>query len=205
VTKEFCHAQADAKRSYWPETIVTAPFVNMVAGPLDMTNGWFGLNKAFGNGRQRVFAEIPGTVVAEVAKLIVIYSGWTVLPDAPEEYLKKDDLFDCIRKMPLQFDSYKVLDGEIGKFITVARQAGDDWFVGSLTNRDGRELSVKFDFLDSNKKYVATFYEDAGDTHFEGNKEAYRVQKNIDVDSNTTVIAKLAPGGGQAIYIHQTE
>ena len=205
VTKEFCHAQADAKRSYWPETIVTAPFVNMIAGPLDMTNGWFGLNDACGNGRPKVFMEIPGTVAAEVAKLIVIYSGWNVLPDAPEEYLKKDDLFDCIRRMPARFDGYKVLDGKIGEYITVARQSGDDWFVGSLTNREGRELSVKLDFLDGNKKYMATFYEDASDTHFEKNKETYQVRKDIEVDSNTTVTAKLAPGGGHSIYIYQAK
>ena len=202
TTKEFCHAQADAKRSYMPETIVTSPFVNMIAGPLDMTNGWFALNSAFKSGdRPKVFAEIPGTVAAEVAKLIVIYTGCSVLPDAPEEYLKKDDLFDCIRQMPAQFDSFKVLNGEIGEFITVARQSGDNWFVGSLTNRESREIKIKLDFLDVGKKYLATYYEDAPDTHFETNKESYQLRKDIEVTNNSIVIAKLAPGGGHSIFI----
>ena len=202
TTKEFCHAQADAKRSYWPETIVTSPFVNMIAGPLDMTNGWFALNTAYKSGdRPKVFAEIPGTVAAEVAKLIVIYSGCSVLPDAPEEYLKKDDLFDCIRQMPAQFDSFKVLDGEIGEFITVARQAGKNWFVGSLTNRESRELTIKLDFLEEGKKYRATYYEDTADTHFETNKESYQLRKNIDINKNSVVNVKLAPGGGHSIFI----
>lgn len=201
ITREFGHSQADAKRSYFPETAVTFPFVNMIAGPLDLCDGWFGLNDAYGHGRHKVFEPIPGTVAAEVAKLIVVYSGLYVLPDAPEEYLKKDDLFDWIRQMPPQFEGYKVLRGEIGRFISVARKAGDEWFVGTLTNRDRRQLKLKLDFLEPEKQYVATFYEDAPDTDYLNNKEAYQIRKDIPVYNETTIIANLAPGGGQAIWI----
>lgn len=201
ITKEFGHSQADAKRSYFPETAVTAPFVNMIAGPLDLCNGWFGLNDAFGHGRHKVFEPIPGTVAAEVAKLIVVYGGLYVLPDAPEEYLKKDDLFDCIRQMPAEFGGYKVIRGEIGRFISVARKAGDEWFVGTLTNRDKRQLKLKLDFLEPGKQYVATFYEDTADSHYLNNKEAYQIRKNIPVYRETSIVANLAPGGGQSIWI----
>ncbi|NQU55112.1 MAG: glycoside hydrolase family 97 catalytic domain-containing protein [Bacteroidetes bacterium] len=201
ITKEFGHSQSDAHRSYFPETIVTAPFVNMLAGPLDLCNGWFSLNSAFNNGRVKVFEEIPGTVAAEVAKLIVVYGGYFVLPDSPEEYLKKEDLFDCIRKMPAHFDSYKVLDGEIGEFITVARKSGDEWFVGSLTNRESRELNINFDFLNKGTKYIATFYEDADGTNFQNNKEAYKIRKDVVLKKGSIEKIKLAPGGGNAIWI----
>jgi alpha-glucosidase len=205
ITKEFGHSQADAKRSYFPETIVTATFVNMIAGPLDLCNGWFALNTAFNGNRPKVFEEIPGTVAAEVAKLIVVYGGYFVLPDAPEEYLKKDDLFNCIRNMPAHFDGYKVLDGEIGAFISVARNAGDDWFVGSLTNRESRDITIRFDFLEAGIKYEATFYEDAPDTHFLNNKEAYQIRENIGIEKGSEVKVKLAPGGGHSIWIRMAE
>jgi len=201
ITKEFGHSQADAKRSYFPETMVTAPFVNMLAGPLDLCNGWFALNSAFTSNRPKVFEEIPGTVASEVAKLIVVYGGCFIMPDAPEEYLKKNDLFDCIRNMPAHFDSYKVLDGEIGEFISVARSSGDEWFVGSLTNRDSRELTIKFNFLDAGRKYIATFYEDTEDTHFLENKEAYRVKEDITIKKGLKVKIDLAPGGGHSMWI----
>ncbi len=199
ITKEFCHSQCDAKRSYFPETAVTAPFVNMIAGPLDLCSGWFDMTEA--HSRHKVFQKIPGTVVAEVAKLIVSHGGLFVLPDVPEEYLKKDDLFDCIRQIPAHFDSFKVLDGEIGEYITVARQSGNNWFVGSLTNRESRELKIELDFLEEGKKYRATYYEDSADTHFETNKESYQVRKDIEVTKNTIVNANLAPGGGHSIFI----
>ncbi len=201
ITKEFGHSQSDAKRSYFPETMVTAPFVNMIAGPLDLCNGWFALNSAYGNGRHKVFEEIPGTVAAEVAKLIVVYGGIFVMPDAPEEYLKKDDLFDCIRQMPAKFDSFKVLSGEIGEYISVARGSGEEWFVGSLTNRDAREIEVRFDFLDENTDYIATLYQDADDTHFMNNKEAYKIQKNVKLKKGSTLKIKLAPGSGHSMWI----
>jgi len=202
VTKEFGHSQADAMKSYFPEKPVTSNFVNMIAGPIDMCNGWFDLNNA--HSRVRVFQEIPGTVAAEVAKLIVVYTGWVVLPDSPEEYLKKDDLFDCIRKMPAQFDSFKILDGEIGEFITVVRGAGNDWFIGSLTNREACEITIDFSFLPEGKKYEATIYGDAAGTHYQSNKEAYQISKQS-IDRSSKLVVKMAPGGGNAIYLKETK
>ena len=153
VSKEFCHSQADAHRSYWPETVVNQVFINMIAGPIDGCNGWFDLkNNLY---RVKVFEEIPGTVAAEVAKLICIYSGLSVLPDSPEEYQKKDDLFECIRNMPGRFDSFQVLDGEIDEFVSVARKAGDDWFIGSLTNREARTLDMDLSFLPEGQEFEA--------------------------------------------------
>lgn len=203
VTREFCHAQADAKRSYYPETVVSAPFINMIAGPLDMTNGWYDLNDAHVD-RPKVFKVLPGTVAAETAKTLVVYSGLTVLPDAPEEYNKKKDIFEFIKEQPTTFDNFKVLNGEIGKYITVARKDGNRWFVGSLTNRDSRTLKLKFDFLEKGKKYNARIYADNEDTHYMNNKEAYKVY-DIEADVSTVHEIKMAPGGGQALLITEVK
>jgi alpha-glucosidase len=199
VTKEFGHSQSDAKRSYFPETAVNQPLINMIAGPLDLCNGWFSLNSAH-IGRSKVFEEIPGTVVAEVAKLITVYTGWAVLPDSPEEYKKKDDLFEIIRRMPGQYDSFKVLDAKLDEYVSIIRQSGDDWFIGSLTNREARTLTLDFGFLPEGGKYKATLYKDAADSHFLENKESYTI-KNLEVDSESKLEVKLAAGGGHAVHL----
>ena len=198
ITREYCHSQADAKSSYWPETAVSAPFINGLTGSLDLCSGWYDLDGA--ESRERVFVPIPGTVAAENAKLVVNYSGLNVLPDAPEEYLKKPDLFEFIRVLPNTFDDVKIFNDVIGESITVARRSGKQWFVGSLTNRDGRTLNIPLDFLQPGVKYDITIYEDSKDTHFINNKEAYLVKK-ITGDSKTVLKAELAPGGGQSIWI----
>ncbi|WP_339924435.1 glycoside hydrolase family 97 N-terminal domain-containing protein [uncultured Cyclobacterium sp.] len=199
ITKEFGHAQGDAKYSHFPETAVNQVLINQIAGPLDMTNGWFDLNSAH-VGRPKVFEELPGTVVAEVAKLITIYSGWMVLPDSPEAYLKKEDLFDCIRKMPGQFDGFKVLDAVLDNYVSIARKAGDDWFIGSLTNREARSITLDLSFLSKDEKYEAILYEDAENSNFLTDKESYSIRQQP-VDANTKLTVRLAEGGGNVVYI----
>ena len=142
---------------------------------------------------------MTAAVAAEVAKLIALYSGMSVLPDSPEEYLKKDDLFECIRNLPGQFDSFQVLDGELDGFVSVARRSGDDWFIGSLTNREARKVIIDLSFLPEDQEFEATIYKDADDTHFLNNKESYNIRKQI-VNSGMVLELALAPGGGCAIH-----
>ena len=197
-TREYCHSQADAKYSYYPETVVSSSFINMLAGPIDMCNGWYGFEESL--VRPKVFEFIPGTVAAENAKLVVVFSGLTVLPDTPEEYNKKSDLFDFIKSLPNQFDEFKVLGGTIESFITVARRSGENWYVGSLTNRESRTLNLKLDFLKPHLEYKAFLYEDAPETHYINNREAYQTRQ-LQVNSESIISIQLAPGGGHAIRI----
>lgn len=198
VTREYGHSQADAKRSYFPETVVNQVFINMITGPLDMCNGWFGFVGA--ESRNRVFEKIPGTVAAEVAKLAALFSGIHVLPDAPEEYDKKSDLFDFVKTLPDSFDELRVLDGRLDEFVTVARRKGEHWYIGSLTNRESREVAIKLSFLQEGATYKATVFEDAHNTHFLNNQEDYQVNE-IMVKKYDIIPAKMAPGGGHAVRL----
>ncbi|SFF21032.1 glycoside hydrolase family 97 protein [Sunxiuqinia elliptica] len=198
LTREYCHSQADAKYSYYPETAVSAAFINMLAGPLDMCSGWYGFE---GNEvRPKVFRFIPGTVAAENAKLVVFHSGISVLADSPENYKEKADLFDFVINLPKRYDEYKVIDGHMESHITVARRAGEHWYLGSLTTREPRTLSLKLDFLNPGEKYKAFLFEDASDTHFITNREAYQT-RFLEVDTESTLTIKVAPGGGASVRI----
>ena len=198
IAREYCHAQADAKRSYFPETAVSAAFINMLTGPLDMTNGWYDLNNA--QSRVKVFQTIPGTLVAETTKLLVYYSGLMVLPDAPEEYQKKADIFNFIKQLPDSYDELKVLGGTPDSYISLARRKGENWYIGNLTNRAGRTLDIPLIFLDGSKKYKAVIYEDAPDSHYLENKEAYQIRSS-EVTAETVLVLALAPGGGSSVLI----
>ena len=202
MTREYCHSQADAKYSYYPETVVSSSFINLMAGPVDMCNGWYAFDGA--ESRPKVFKFLPGTVAAENAKLIVVFSGVSVLPDAPEAYLEKPDMFEFMKCLPTSFDEYKVIDGDIERFISVARRSGENWYIGSLTTREPRTLNLLLDFLEPSAKYIANLYEDAPDSHFLDNREAYQTRQ-FEVDSNSTLEIKLAPGGGNAIRIERIE
>ncbi len=200
IAREYCHSQADAKRSYWPETAVSAAFINMLSGPLDMDNGWFDLDHA--QARERVFEPIPGTVAAEAAKMVVFWSGLMILPDAPEEYEKKADLFNFIENLPDSYDEIKVLGGSPDTHIILARRKDRNWYLGCLTNRESRTLKIPLSFLKEKKEYKITLYEDAPDSHYLNNKEDYRIlQLTATADMNLEVT--LAPGGGCALRIKE--
>ena len=199
VTREFCHSQSDAMRAFSPTGFCEQVFVNMLAGPLDMCNGLYALENP-ARDRPRIFTNVESTVAAETARVLICYSGLSILPDCPEAYAEKADLFDFIRRMPMTWDETRILHGSIGECITTARRNGDNWFIASATNEQARTSPITLDFLENGQTYSATLYEDAPDSHFQTNREAYRVRR-IQVTRGTTIAAKMAPGGGHCIYL----
>jgi alpha-glucosidase len=203
ITREYCHAQQDARRAFTPETFLKMVMVNALVGPLDMANGNFGIESINAGERKkgpRITNSYISTVTSEVARTLVVYSGLITLPDAPEEYLKKADLFEFLKVMPATWDETKVLNAQIADYITTARRSGDTWFVGSVNDQTARTLEVPLDFLDAGKTYEATLYQDAPDSHGVQNPEAYEIITK-EVKRGDVIAAKMAVGGGHAMIL----
>ena len=206
ITIEFCHAQADAIRMFTPGDFLKTVFVHMLAGPIDMNNGFYALDtldtrKTAGLDYILPYPPLYATVAAETARILITNTGLSVLPDAPEEYRKKDDLFEFVRQLPnAKWDETKILNAKIGEYITTARRYRDEWFLGSVMNEKGGTLEINLDFLSENTTYTATLYEDAQDSHYRMNREAYSV-RTITVQYGDTITAKIAPGGGHSVWI----
>ncbi|YCM42490.1 glycoside hydrolase family 97 catalytic domain-containing protein [Verrucomicrobiaceae bacterium 227] len=199
ITREFCHAQSDAKRSFSPGHFVTTVFNNGLTGSLDMANGVYAI-KGMEKVRPRVFQKIETTVVGETARTLISYAALAILPDIPEAYEAKADLFKFIETMPMTWDDTKVLNAEIGKCVTIARCSGDRWWIGSSTNEEARELTLDLSFLPAGSEWKAAFYEDASDTHFQTNPEAYTIRQAT-VKAGQKLHVKLAPGGGHCLML----
>jgi hypothetical protein len=199
LAREFCHSQSDAMRTFTPGTFCTTVFTNMLSGPLDMCNGLYSINDAK-SARPKIFAELHSTVVAETARVMIVYSGLALLPDIPEAYEAKADLFEFIAKLPMTWDETRILHGEIGHHITTARRSHEEWFVASCCDENGAELLIDLDFLRDDEIYTATLYEDGPNAHFKSNRESYQT-KTIEVQKGDCITAKLAPGGGHCLYL----
>lgn len=204
ITREYCHAQQDSRRAFTPETFIKMALVNAIQGPLDMNNGNFdivGINSGIRQKSPRKANSYFSTVVSEVARTLIIFSGLVCIPDAPEAYEAKADLFEFIQKMPVgRWDESRIIHSKMGEYITTARRRGDQWFVGSVINQKGGTLDIDLDFLEPNKTYQTTFYEDSEETHCKTNPEAYQIRK-VEVKLGDLIKAKLAPGGGHAMWI----
>ena len=203
VSREYCHGQQDSRRAFTPSTFIKMALVNAISGPLDQSNGNFGIKSINAGIREKGPREnntYNATVVSEVARTLVIFSGLVTLPDAPEEYRKKSDLFQFLKEMPATWDESKVIQSKIGEYIATARRSGDTWFVGTANNESERTLDVSLDFLDPKKKYKATIFQDTDDAHGLKNPEVYEIKKQK-VDAKMTIEAKMAVGGGHAMII----
>ncbi|WP_302847816.1 glycoside hydrolase family 97 catalytic domain-containing protein [Polaribacter sp. KT25b] len=207
ITREYCHAQQDSRKAFTPETFVKMALVNAIQGPLDMNNGNFdliGINKGDRLKGPKKKNTYFSTVTSEVARTLIIYSGLVCLPDAPESYNKKADLFEFIEKMPVgKWDESKVLSSEMGSYISTARRFEKEWFVGSVTNEEARTLEIKLDFLEEGKTYNVTYYQDTEKTHGIENPEVYQIKKGI-VKKGDVIKAVMAPGGGHCMWIRPT-
>ena len=176
VTREYCFAQLDAKRVFQPKTFVTSVFVNMIAGPIDMNNGFFDLRQGK-TTRVDNPMECPSTVVGEAARTLITFSGATIIPDIPEFYQKYPELLRFIAAQQMPWRESKTLSGVIGEHIVMARQSAKGvWLVGAATNEQARELDVKLDFLPPGT-WQATLVQDGEDGHYQKNRETHRVEK----------------------------
>jgi fibronectin type 3 domain-containing protein len=126
--------------------------------------------------------------------------------DLPENYEAKPDAFQFIKEVPVDWDDTKILEAEPGDYITIARKekGTDKWFMGAITDENARTITVPLNFLQKGKKYKAVIYEDAAGASWKTNPEAYSI-RTVTVDSSTRLKLVLAPGGGTAISIIQSE
>jgi alpha-glucosidase len=201
VTREFCFAQLDSKRVFEPKTFVSSVFINMLAGPLDMNNGFFDLRQGK-TTRVDNPMECPSTLVAEAARTLITFSGATIIPDIPEFYQKYPELLKFIASQQQPWRESKTLSGVIGEHIVMARQSAKGvWLVGAATNEDARELDVKLDFLPTGV-YQVTIVQDGEDGHYQKSRETHRVAKRQAGPADTLHL-KLAPGGGACVILEK--
>ncbi len=146
--------------------------------------------------------QVHTTLVKQLALYVVLYSPIQMAADLPENYEKYADAFQFIKDVGVDWDDTKIIQAEPGEYITTARKekGTENWFVGAVTNQDGRDEVAPLDFLNKGQKYIATIYADGADADWDKNPESYKITSYL-VDSDTKLKLKLAPGGGAAISI----
>lgn len=179
-----------------PEHVTILPFTRMLAGPMDYTPGIFDLTF----GKDKVEARVQSTLATQLALYVVLYSPIQMAADLPENYEARPDAFQFIRDVAVDWETSRTLQGEIGDYIVVARQArgSQEWFLGGVTDEVARKLSQKLDFLAPAKRYEAQIYADGPGADYRTNPAALTVSKRI-VTANDSLDLDMAPGGGVAI------
>ena len=177
---------------------VTFPYIRMMAGPVDYTPG------AMRNANKKDWKAIynhpisMGTRSHQLATYIVHDSPFTMLCDAPTNYIGEEECVEFIAGLPTVFDETRIIDGRLGEYIVSARKAGDSWFVGALTNWDPREITIDLSFLPAGRTYKAVIMKDG--INCDRNAEDYS-RETADVTAETKLRINLASGGGVAVRL----
>ena len=180
-----------------PAHTVTLPFTRCLAGPTDFTPAIFNFSEVVKGTHPH------STLAKQLAEFVVIYSPLQMAADAIENYEGQPAL-TFIESCPTTWSKTVVPNGEIGRYVTVARKerGGDRWFLGSMTNEDARTLEVKLDFLDEGATYRAIIYEDGPGADYETNPMAMTIRQ-LEVDRSTVLTLRHARSGGAAVRIEK--
>jgi hypothetical protein len=178
-----------------PEHLPIVAFTRMLAGPIDYTPGIFDIKF----DKYKKENQVNTTLAHQLALYVVISSPIQMAADLLENY-EGNDAFQFISDVPVNWEFTKVLNGEIGDFVTIVRKDrnSNNWFLGSITDENPRELNINLDFLDKGKNYTAVIYKDADNAHWNDNPTEYKIEK-LNVTSEDKINLKLAAGGGTAI------
>ncbi len=182
----------------WAENVdmvrndVIIPFVRQLAGPMDYTQG--AMRNATKKHYRAVYGEAmsQGTRCRQLAEYIIFESPLNMLCDNPVNYEREAECTRFISEIPTVWDETKALNGKIAEYITIARRSGKEWYVGSLTNWDTRDLEVDLSFLGEGD-FIAEIFKDG----INADKIArdYK-QEIIPIPEDKQLKIHMASGGG---------
>ena len=174
---------------------VTIPFIRMVAGPMDYTQG------AMKNAQKNNFAAIytepmsQGTRCRQLAEYVIFESPFNMLCDSPSNYLNEDECTLFIANVPTTWDETVVLDGKVGEYLVIARRKDFRWYVGAITNWEERDLYLDLSVLPNFGAKSGQIFRDG----INANRVAKDyVAEQIQVMGNKIKL-HLAKGGGAVI------
>lgn len=126
---------------------VTIPFIRMLAGPMDYTQG------AMRNATRRNFRAVgseamsQGTRCRQLAEYVIFESPFNMLCDSPSNYMREPECTESFASVPTTWDETVGLDGRVGEYVSIARRKGDTWYVGGMTDWNARTLTIDLGFL----------------------------------------------------------
>ena len=195
MTREGARGQEYEGGALVPSHACFLPFTRLLSGGMDYTPGIFDVT----NFSKR----IASTVTRQLAYYVTIYSSMQMAADRPRLYEESyPDLFQFIKDVPTRFERTIPLLGEIGKSYVVARQEWEssNWYIGGVTNEEGRKVELYLDFLEPDINFIATIYRDSEDAHYRDHQTGYVIEEKV-LRRGDKLEVYMAPGGGFAIKL----
>lgn len=183
-----------------PEHDLIVPFTRMLAGPVDYHHGSFRHVTEEAFQCRNVGPATIGTRAHQLARYVVYDNQLPMVADTPEAYRGQPGL-QLMVKMPTTWDETRVLHGEVGRHIAVARRHGREWYVGSMAGSAPCELGIALSFLGTGR-YAASIY---ADDCTQPAQPAALTESRAVVTAADTITATMAPAGGHVVHLAPEE
>lgn len=115
-----------------------------------------------------------------------------MVADAPEAYARASG-FEFLERVPTAWDETRFISGSPDSFVVLARRKGTRWYIGAMTNEEGRDIEVPLRILGTGK-YRATIWQDGASAN-----EVART--TTDATRRDSLNIRMSPGGGAAILL----
>ncbi len=180
----------DQERVNWYEKIVKAAAEHHLMVNFHGAFKPTGMNRTYPN---------QGTRCAELALFVCLESPVINACDHPSHYRDEPGL-DFLKIVPTVWDETRVIDAVVGEHLVIVRRRGNRWFLGALTDRHARDISVKLSFLDGGP-HTLKLWRNAPDSDEVG---AHLATEQRAVKATDEVTLHLAPAGGAVAIFEPT-
>ena len=127
---------------FWLNAAMYWAFARNVVGPIDIT--------------PRLYATGGATTVAQMAVNVIFESGIPCMASDSSDYLNFN-ANSFYKDLPAAWDETKLLDGQIGSIVSVARRSGDNWYASTMSLNAKSGLTMDLSFLGEGS-YTAYIY-----------------------------------------------
>lgn len=161
------------------EQYTMIPFIRAAVGPAEVTE----------EIRSKDYNKT--TMGFQIALTALVENGIHSMGSAPDVYRGIPEGMSYYKDYPDGWDNTEFVNGEVGKYLSIARQAGTNWYVSGISV-DPRTMEIPCRFLNEGEEYVALLYKENG-------------RKDIDMDvisdvTNQSVLqGDVLAGGGYAL------
>ena len=180
-----------------PRYDVTAPYLRMLAGPMDYTPGAMmnAMKDSFFGNNDHPMSQ--GTRVHQMAMYTTFEAPLQMMADSPTKYMQNQECTDFIAQIPTTFDETVALDGQLGEYTVIARRKGSVWYVAAMTDWTARDLTISLDFIGEGQ-HTADIFADGVNAHKEATDYKHTQQT---VTSKDRLTVHLSSGGGWTAII----
>jgi alpha-glucosidase len=181
-----------------PDHDIRLAYTRLLAGATDYHLGGFRAVPLSKYRTQYTRPLMAGTRCHMLAMYVVLESYVGMLCDYPDAYEGQPG-FEFLKIVPTTWDETVVVNGEINKFITIARRKGNDWFVGTINDNTARDIEISLNFLGGGE-YTADRYTDSQ----KNNEDPNLLEKKTEAVKRTDIIhLKTMAGGGEVMHIRK--